>query len=133
MSETAREARARGHEDDEESWRVLAAVAAGIAAVVIMVALIAMAIVGLTHNGQRAVRADPTPPVIATGPQLQSKAAPDLAQLRQEKSAMLNQYHWLDRDKGVAQIPIERAMQLSVAAHATPVTPAAHKPTGAKP
>jgi hypothetical protein len=121
MSETAREARARGHEEDEESWRVLAAVAAGIAAIVVMVALIAMAIVGLTRSGQQAVHADPTPPVIATGPQLQSKAAPELAQLRQEKSAMLNQYRWLNREKGVA---IERAMQLSAAAH---------KPMGAKP
>lgn len=36
----------------------------------------------------------------------------DLARMRAREEAMLNQYEWVDRENGVAKIPIERAMTL---------------------
>jgi hypothetical protein len=115
MRETAAQARERGHEVDLVNWRPLAAVAGGILTAVIMVTLIALAVLGISRDGRDALRSAPTPPPIADGPQLQTAAPLDLAQLRREKNAMLDQYRWLDRDKGVVQIPIERAMELSAA------------------
>lgn len=45
-----------------------------------------------------------------TGPRLQTKPADDLARLRAGEDAVLGSYGWVDREHGVARIPIERAM-----------------------
>ena len=45
-------------------------------------------------------------------PRLQTHAPEDLAALREEKQAALSGYAWVDRPRGVARIPIERAMAL---------------------
>jgi hypothetical protein len=50
-----------------------------------------------------------TPP-----PLLQSAPKTDLAEFRAHEEAMLQSWHWVDQTAGVAQIPIERAMQLLV-------------------
>jgi hypothetical protein len=115
MPETVAESRKRGHEADLVDWRPLAAVAGGVVAAVITVILIGIAVLGLSRDGREAARSAAAPPVIAAGPQLQTAAPLDLAQLRREKSAMLSGYRWLDRDKGIVQIPIERAMELRAA------------------
>ena len=47
-----------------------------------------------------------TPP----GPQLQVDPRSDLATFRNEETAQLNSYGWVDRSKGVVHIPIARAM-----------------------
>ena len=53
-------------------------------------------------------------------PQLQgSQAHPpldrqDMEHFRQREEALLNSYGWIDRNKGVAHIPIDRAMQLTL-------------------
>ena len=39
----------------------------------------------------------------------------NLADLSAENDKILNQYHWVDRQKGIVGIPIERAKQLIVA------------------
>lgn len=44
---------------------------------------------------------------------------PDLAAYRDEQAKKLGEYRWVDRAKGVAAIPIERAMELEAAAHAS--------------
>ena len=47
-------------------------------------------------------------------PNLQSSPHEDFQSFRNAQIGQLNQYHWLDRDKGVAGIPIRRAMDLIV-------------------
>jgi len=47
-------------------------------------------------------------------PQLQSSPAGDLRTYREEKTAVLQSYRWIDKDTGRLQIPIDRAMQLMV-------------------
>lgn len=61
-----------------------------------------------------------------------------LAKLRAENETALHSYAWIDKDKGVVQIPIERAMELTVEAlkkkeikAAGPVAPAAPAPVPA--
>jgi hypothetical protein len=65
-----------------------------------------------------------------------------LKTLREETEKELTNYAWADKSKGVARIPIERAMQLTVAELAqkkpapagpiaTPAPPVAQTPTGA--
>ena len=53
-------------------------------------------------------------------PRLQSAPASDLAAFRRQKEAMLDEYRWIDRDRGVVRIPIDRAMQLLVERSAAP-------------
>lgn len=45
-------------------------------------------------------------------PRLQPHPARDLASERDREQARLSGYRWMDRDAGVARIPIERAMRV---------------------
>ena len=54
--------------------------------------------------------ADPIPP----GPRLQSTPPRDMDELRSQDREMLTTYGWVDPSKGVARIPIDRAMSIVV-------------------
>ena len=45
-------------------------------------------------------------------PQLEEKPAPELKAVRQSEDQILNTYGWVDQQKGVVRIPIDRAMDL---------------------
>lgn len=45
------------------------------------------------------------------GPRLQTDPEGDLRRFRAEEDKRLNGYYWIDKQKGVAHIPIEQAMQ----------------------
>jgi len=47
-------------------------------------------------------------------PRLQISPQGDLEQLRREEDEILSTYRWVDRDKGIARIPIDRAMQVFI-------------------
>ena len=47
-----------------------------------------------------------------SGPQLQVSPARDLAEKRRAEDDVLTSYGWIDADKAVVRIPIERAMDL---------------------
>ena len=47
-------------------------------------------------------------------PVLQDSNADDLILLRKKEAAILTEYGWVDRAKGVVRVPIERAMELVV-------------------
>ena len=64
----------------------------------------------------------------------------NLAELNAENQKFLTQYHWVDKNKGVVGIPIDRAMDLVVAQlqankpHAAgPINPPAAAPAAASP
>ncbi|HEY4639009.1 MAG TPA: hypothetical protein VIG87_03745 [Candidatus Udaeobacter sp.] len=48
-------------------------------------------------------------------PRLLTKPGASLAELRAAEDADLNSYGWMDRNAGIARIPIDRAMQLLLA------------------
>ena len=58
-----------------------------------------------------AARVQPPPP----GPQLQSDPEGDLVRLRAEEDQLLSSYAWVDRDAGIARIPIATAIELVAA------------------
>lgn len=47
-------------------------------------------------------------------PHLQAKSGVSMKKLQQEKESLLHSYGWVNKEKGVVHIPIERAMELFV-------------------
>jgi hypothetical protein len=45
-------------------------------------------------------------------PRLQTHPARDMRELRSAEDQLLSQYAWIDPDKGIVRIPVERAMDL---------------------
>jgi len=45
-------------------------------------------------------------------PRLQVQPGVDLVQMRHEQNTRLNNYGWIDREAGIAHIPITRAMEI---------------------
>lgn len=68
-----------------------------------------------------------TPPQAFKGaaPLLQPAPQPDRVHYMQEKRHVLDSYGWVDRQAGIARIPLDEAMKLLAARGAVPPTPAA--------
>ena len=47
-------------------------------------------------------------------PRLQINPQGDLEELRRQEDEILTTYRWIDREKGTARIPIDRAMQILI-------------------
>lgn len=68
----------------------------------------------------RATRLSPRPETMAARnpqkeppePQLQRAPAMDLKEFQAGEEAVLNNYGWVDAEKGIVRIPVERAMKL---------------------
>jgi hypothetical protein len=58
------------------------------------------------------IRADQARAAQSPFPKLQVSPAVDLAKFRTEEAAALDNYGWVDKDKGIVRIPIDRAMDL---------------------
>ena len=48
------------------------------------------------------------------GPRLQPNPPVDMEQLRRQEAAVLESYGWVDRERGLAQVPVERAAELTI-------------------
>jgi hypothetical protein len=57
-------------------------------------------------------RRDLAPEVPPSVPALDAHLADELVDLRAREHQLLSQYAWIDRESGVARIPIRRAMQI---------------------
>jgi len=57
---------------------------------------------------QQVVTAQKLPPE----PRLQPDPALDMRRMRAEEDQVMRQYAWIDPDKGIVRIPVERAMEL---------------------
>jgi hypothetical protein len=115
-----------GHERRDVSFKPLL-----IAAVVLVVAVL-VAMVGMErlfgYLAQReAARSNPANPLAASRPavppepRLQTEPIEDLRTLREREEAALDSYGWVDRERGVVRLPIERAMELTL--ERAPTTP----------
>ena len=101
------------HEVADVSGRRIVWTAAGLATMLVVVALAAWAVLSVLRSGS-AQDASSLRAAAARmpSPRLQTAPSRDLDALREEKRALLSDYRWLDRDAGVVRIPIERAMEL---------------------
>jgi hypothetical protein len=66
---------------------------------------------------QQQARRDTRPALVTTPlpkpqPLLQITPQGDLEDLRRQENEILSTYRWIDRDKGIARIPVDRAMQI---------------------
>lgn len=109
-------ATAREHETADVDHRRVWQTAALLAAMIIAAGFAASGALRLFHRevGRPLAPID-APPTNMPAPRLQSAPALDLQALRAEKRAMLDEYRWIDRKKGVVRIPIERAIALTIA------------------
>jgi hypothetical protein len=71
------------------------------------------------YFAKRAAEAQPpAPPMGAMAqklppePRLEAHPSLDMKQMRTDEDQLLNQYAWIDPDKGVVRIPVDRAMEL---------------------
>ena len=81
---------------------------------------------------EAAINAPPSPAAMVNSqkqppePRLQPDPVRDLRQMQSDENRLLRQYAWVDPDKGVVKIPIDRAMDL-VAQRGLPVWPQGKK------
>jgi len=76
----------------------------------------------LSAAEQNAMKAPPQP-------RLQSSPPIDLRDMRAAEDQLLHAYSWVDRDKGVVRMPIDRAMDI-LAQRGLAARPAADQPQG---
>lgn len=109
---------AAGHELSDLSARNIALFGAGLAVLIIVVLLASYALMVWLRDGA-ARRAEPPSPFVVVpeptpGPQLEIRPGRALKALREQEDAHLKGYGWIDQEKGVVHIPIERAIEMLV-------------------
>ena len=107
------------HESARVNARLLHRSAVGLGMGLVLIAALMYALLRLWLAPQLTAGLQAPPPA----PRLQADPAADLAAERAQQRQRLESYAWVDRDAGIAQIPIERAMALLAASHATQATP----------
>lgn len=102
--------------DVESKPLMLSALGLGLAIAVVCAFLIWF--FGRLEN--RAERLDPRLSPLTGGqsppaPRLQTSPANDLARMRAAEDRSLHRYRWIDKERGVVQLPIDRAVELLLA------------------
>jgi len=96
----------------------------GFAAAVVVIIILASILCWTLYLAFRRdlAREDPPPPpllaarapVVPPDPRLQESPELDMAALRERELGILRSYGWVDRKAGIARIPIDRAIDLTV-------------------
>ena len=107
-----------GHETRDISVRVVAWFAAGLIVAAIIIHFAVGAVFALFNKQHPSPEAPSRialhPRVIAPPPRLQIDPPADLAQFRMSEEDKLNSYGWVNKERGIVRIPIERAIDLIV-------------------
>ena len=105
-----------GHELSDLNPKKILWFGAGLALVIATVALVTY---GLFHYFYRSeTRSRPAPSPLSYGvepppePRLLTKPGADLAAMRAEEDQILSGYGWIDRDRDIVRVPIDRAITL---------------------
>jgi hypothetical protein len=105
-----------GHELSDLSPRKIALFGAALAALVGAALLASYALFQFFYAGITRARPLPSPLSYSREPtpepRLLVKPGDEWAAMRAQESRILNGYDWVDRDKGVVRIPIERAIEI---------------------
>ena len=107
-----------GHEQSDLSPRNISLFVAGLAVLIIVVLLASYALMAWLRE-DAARRAEPPSPLAVvpapmSAPRLEIQPGHALKAMREQEEARLKGYGWIDREKGIVHIPIERAMELLV-------------------
>jgi hypothetical protein len=119
---------AGGPVDRELDFRAIFGFAAGLTGVTLVVLGLMWGVATLLKGSL--LRKDPALPALAEaretrlppGPNLQPNPSADLAAFRAAEDAELSKWAWVDREKGVARVSVERALEI-VAARGLPPPP----------
>jgi hypothetical protein len=97
-----------GYEKRDIRFPLIAKGFLGLAVALLLVALASATVLRFFSSGFPADVRRPLPPE----PRLQADPVADLRRQRAEEDAVLREYAWVDRSRGVIRLPIERAMTL---------------------
>ena len=104
------------HQDEESAIkaRPVLIAAAGLLLSTLLIALIVVAIFGFFERTRPETEVSPLAPArdMPPNPKLQVNSRMELQQVRTHENVLLHQYAWIDKDKGIVRIPIERAIEL---------------------
>ncbi|RUL89573.1 hypothetical protein [Tautonia sociabilis] len=124
---------ARGHQEDRIDVGAIGVFAVGLVVSVTIVFLVVAFMMARFRDANRR-KAEDRPPMMALedpalfpGARLQESPGRDMRKMRQEIEARLGSYGWVDREAGIAHIPIDRAIALT-AEQGLPTRP--HAPEG---
>jgi hypothetical protein len=110
------ESRRRQHEQRDLRIGVLFGSLAALTLLVLLAALGMKVLESVADARARARETAPSPmmetDVTPPGPRLESSSGQVLRQLHAEEAAELGGYAWIDRESGIARLPIERAMEI---------------------
>ncbi len=104
------------HELSDLSAKNIALFAVALSAIILLVLLAAYGLFRRFAGIQ--MRAQPPPSPLkytrepAPGPHLQADPRQELKEMRAAEDSVLTQYGWIDAEKGIVRIPIDRAMQI---------------------
>jgi hypothetical protein len=105
-----------GHELSDLNPRSMALFGAALAVLIGATLLASYALFQFFYAGITRARPLPSPLSYSREPtpepRLLVKPGDDLKTMRAEESRVLNSYDWIDRDKGIVRIPIERAIEI---------------------
>jgi hypothetical protein len=108
------------HETSDVNIRGILIFAAGLAGSAVVIAFVVLGLFKY-FDAREARRLEPQYPLAAASgprlppePRLQTSPREDLRALHAQEEQVLNSYGWVDRNAGVARIPIEEAMKLVV-------------------
>jgi hypothetical protein len=90
--------------------RTMPWVVMGVGALAVIAFAVVASMTGILENPAR--REDPVTdrPATAAAP----RPAQDFRRIREEEARLLREYQWIDREAGIARIPVERAMKLII-------------------
>jgi hypothetical protein len=125
-----------GPVDSELDFRGILVFVGGLVAVTLVVMALMWGVAVLFKGSLQ--RKDPAPPALAEarearvppGPNLQRNPSADLAAFRTAEEADLATWAWVDREKAIARVPVERALEI-VAARGLPAPPPMPPPSPA--
>lgn len=106
------------HEHTDVDLRRITYWGAGLTALVVLILAFLLWLFGLfsereTRQG-RSPQGIPKSAPESRAPRLQLSPRADMAELRAAEDKILNNYGWIDKEKGVVRIPIERAMEITI-------------------
>jgi hypothetical protein len=103
------------YQPDRSSARIVVAGVAGVLALIPVAVAAAGLILWAFERSDRPQAATPLPAPALAGPRLEAHPLADRQAVEGPARARLESFGWSDRARGLAHIPIERAMQLQAA------------------
>ncbi len=122
---------ASGHEVSDINPKRVALVGLALATVIAVSLLVTYGLFHYFYRGETRTRPLPSPLSYTREPtpepRLSIEPGKDLKTLRSEEDALLKSYGWIDREKGIVRIPIDRAIEI-LAERGLPTRPAKNEP-----